>query len=781
MITVKKYQLTILLLLIAFLFASFDQIEFCTPEVSNHDSKDIVENPSFATQAMEISGALEYVTTISLDQRIDCFTIDPKNGHIYAYHPTLYCVKAYDSDFNLLGTIGTEGEQGSDNDHFGIYQTTTPFGGIAVSSNGRLFISDPQNQRVQVFNINDLTYHSTINCSSFAEVPFGLDIRNDGSLYIGMYNGPVLLFDKNLSYLKSISTTGNMHTVAIDSKGRIYTGHGDTSNNEVPVFSSDNGSFLYGIESADGTAFTRPVIVRTDYRDNLYIVCDFQNRIQIFDKSHNFVGTIGVPDVSGDDQDHLDLPLDVAYYRGHVYVLDHDNNRIQIFSMFQPHTAIVINGDSVFDQQAINEKWLGNGSVSDPYIIEGYSFSDSVTLIEIRNTNVHFQIRGNWLNGINKVFDGIYLNDVLHGTLSNNMIFNCSSGITLDNSKDNNLLNNDIVGSNTGIVHTSASENTIDGNLVHESIQTGMFIFDTKHTTISNNEVFDNNNAGLHLLSSDNNDIISNSFYDNIDSGIYLESAKHNTISNNHIHDIQNQGFLVEDSNYNLIEKNKIESCGLGLFMDHSYENTIKGNNVTDSSCSGIDIHSCMQNEYTNNSAIHNQDNGFLLWNCSYLLISNNTIAYNARGIHLHAVNNEFNEIFGNTIVANTQQAIILDDSSQYNNIKGNDIINNGGDPSQAIDDGIDNEFSDNYWSEWTSPDADGDGFVDNPYAIDGSANNHDYFPLVHSISSTMTITPAKTTQATIELTRFDALSLFIGFVLLLYFRKNRFFQKIKK
>ncbi|MHA1947635.1 MAG: hypothetical protein ACW97W_16145, partial [Candidatus Hodarchaeales archaeon] len=50
-------------------------------------------------------------------------------------------------------------------------------------------------------------------------------------------------------------------------------------------------------------------------------------------------------------------------------------------------------------------------------------------------------------------------------------------------------------------------------------------------------------------------------------------------------------------------------------------------------------------------------------------------------------------------------------------------------------DQGQKNVFAFNYWDEWTSPDADDDGIVDNPYFINGSSKNKDLYPqalLIH-------------------------------------------------
>jgi nitrous oxidase accessory protein NosD len=79
---------------------------------------------------------------------------------------------------------------------------------------------------------------------------------------------------------------------------------------------------------------------------------------------------------------------------------------------------------------------------------------------------------------------------------------------------------------------------------------------------------------------------------------------------------------------------------------------------------------------------------------------------------------------------------------SSSNIISNNTFVGNNGAGStynqshiQAYDDGINNSWNStdgygNYWSDWTTPDANHDGIVDQPYTISGSAGAKDYHPL---------------------------------------------------
>ncbi len=120
--------------------------------------------------------------------------------------------------------------------------------------------------------------------------------------------------------------------------------------------------------------------------------------------------------------------------------------------------------------------------------------------------------------------------------------------------------------------------------------------------------------------------------------------------------------------------------------------------------------------------------------------IYNNKYIDNYYGIYLYISSNN-NLIKKNTISNSTNYGIFIS-SSSYNRIYANFFLYNNGATDvynsahiQAYDAGSNNYWNStsgygNYWSDWTSPDANGDGIVDNPYKIDGSAGAYDYYPL---------------------------------------------------
>jgi len=88
-------------------------------------------------------------------------------------------------------------------------------------------------------------------------------------------------------------------------------------------------------------------------------------------------------------------------------------------------------------------------------------------------------------------------------------------------------------------------------------------------------------------------------------------------------------------------------------------------------------------------------------------------------------------QIIGNTI-RNFTTGISIFDGSHNVMVYDNNFIEN---EIQANDDGENNSWNytekGNFWSDWTSPDADGDEIVDRPYVIPGDGRHSDKYPSI--------------------------------------------------
>jgi parallel beta-helix repeat protein len=123
----------------------------------------------------------------------------------------------------------------------------------------------------------------------------------------------------------------------------------------------------------------------------------------------------------------------------------------------------------------------------------------------------------------------------------------------------------------------------------------------------------------------------------------------------------------------------------------------------------------------------NNPDSAINLYYCSETIISNNILFENLEiGILLEESSN--NRIEENIVYDGIGNGVHIFGTSPNNVIKNNDFARNnqdGGATWQAFDEGTNNSFLNNYWSDST-----GTGF----YSIDGSANNFDDSPSMNPI-----------------------------------------------
>jgi parallel beta-helix repeat protein len=93
-----------------------------------------------------------------------------------------------------------------------------------------------------------------------------------------------------------------------------------------------------------------------------------------------------------------------------------------------------------------------------------------------------------------------------------------------------------------------------------------------------------------------------------------------------------------------------------------------------------------------------------LLGNSTGNTLTSNTVSNTGYcGIHLVDCSN--NQIYNNNLISNPVQAYVEGSGS-------NNVFN------------LDKPTGGNFWSDWTGPDADGDGFVDSPYVFSGGQDN---------------------------------------------------------
>ncbi len=367
---------------------------------------------------------------------------------------------------------------------------------------------------------------------------------------------------------------------------------------------------------------------------------------------------------------------------------------LPILITYEKEYNIEIKNDKDFKKY----KFPGNGSVSNPYLIENLSIIRAKKRgISISNTSKYFVIR-NCTLGYN-LFNGINIQYIKNGTakIYDNVCFGHSAeGI--------NIVSSD---------YLEVYNNTCFDNKIELNIES------SKHCYVANNHLYRSREITGQERFVYSGLILKNSFFVTIDNnkitqttrGIYIEKSYNCTISNNNINKVANLGVTLISSSYcNIIGTTSKSTIYDGFVFRHSNYNYI-----------------------TNCSSIVNNF-GFYLSDSSENTLSFNKIERNREGLHLTS-NSHNNTISYNEFLNNTDEGVNID-GGEFNIIHHNTFsFNNLGEISQAQDNSSNNIWYDinshegNFWNGWNSSD---------PYVIMGSANSTDLYPLDEPINLIM-------------------------------------------
>ncbi|MHA2337790.1 MAG: right-handed parallel beta-helix repeat-containing protein [Candidatus Hodarchaeales archaeon] len=403
------------------------------------------------------------------------------------------------------------------------------------------------------------------------------------------------------------------------------------------------------------------------------------------------------------------------------------------------------NGETGFKINGLVNSDLKDNIASDN-IIHGFEITNSINNTLIDN--------GATSNGET----GFHLANLVNSTLTTNTATNnYHDGFFLSGTSDNNSLIRNTASSNgmNGYYLYGSSRNLLDSNTASSNHDHGLYIYSgSNFNNLKYNTFTNNNDLGISLYDRSNNNTFFHNTIKNSSVGIQLEYTWNNTIKNNDFQD-NGVGIHQRSSKNTEISNNVINNHGRGIeFYDHINEhagnsNTIVSDNtISNLEYMGISIYSTNNIYIINNeiSNIDNEDNsgiGIQLdQNSSDNTVFSNLIKNVDRtGISIHYLSDR-NEIINNTVF-NCQYFGIEVSYSDWNLVKYNDFIATHTDPgyidiyfdhliySQAfVENSREITFINNFWDEWTGPDHDNDGFVDDSYELEGDSLNFDGEPL---------------------------------------------------
>jgi sugar lactone lactonase YvrE len=208
--------------------------------------------------------------------------------------------------------------------------------GVAVGVGGRVYVSDAETARVNIYT-SEGRFIGVLGQKRSFRRPTGLGVDDNGNIYVvdtGAHK--VKVFSPGGKLIRKIGKRGkkngelNYPTHVWISDGKVYVT--DAMNFRIQIFSME-GKFLTRFGSLGDTYsnLERPKGVAVDSHGNIYVVDNAQDRIKIFDEKGNILLFFGE---SGRSPGKFLLPTGIFIDKeNRIYVADTYNMRIQAFRL----------------------------------------------------------------------------------------------------------------------------------------------------------------------------------------------------------------------------------------------------------------------------------------------------------------------------------------------------------------------------------------------------------------------------------------------------------------
>lgn len=245
--------------------------------------------------------------------------------------------------------------------------------------------------------------------------------------------------------------------------------------------------------------------------------------------------------------------------------------------------------------------------------------------------------------------------------------------------------------------------------------------------------------AGIYISKGSDGAVIKNNRLYGVMHGIWSVSARGIRVENNYIEskkdldrNYRGNGIYLVDSQEATIIGNRMDHCRDGMYIEVSHDGKIIGNDVTNSRYAvhtmwvdrvvfsknrasgnlvGFAIMYSKQSEITDNIAVGNSTHGILLIQTVRSNIARNTVIGNTKGVYFY--NSIFNSLVSNLIM-NNSLGLHNWGGSEDNAVNKNSFI--GNEVQVKFIAGRNQQWNNNYWSDYLGWDMTGDGIGDMPY-----------------------------------------------------------------
>jgi sugar lactone lactonase YvrE len=218
---------------------------------------------------------------------------------------------------------------------------------ILVHSNGKVYIADSNNGRVQIFNLDGdyETQFTTTGVGAFglAEHPV------NGNIYLTNHsptNGKIQIYSETGTLINEFGSSGsgigqfNWPTgLAFSQTPSVKLFVADSANNRIQVF-DDDGTPLsqFGTQGSGLAQFENPFDVSVSDDGRVFVSDGYNSRVQIYNSdTYAYIDSFGSNGI-GDGQ--FENPVGIEFSDGLVYVADWGNERVQVFDGSAPYNYI---------------------------------------------------------------------------------------------------------------------------------------------------------------------------------------------------------------------------------------------------------------------------------------------------------------------------------------------------------------------------------------------------------------------------------------------------------
>ena len=348
-------------------------------------------------------------------------------------------------------------------------------------------------------------------------------------------------------------------------------------------------------------------------------------------------------------------------------------------------------------------KLEGEGSVSDPYLIDGHNITtNSYYGIFIKGVTKHFTIRNCFIDAYRV---GIYIENTADGLaiIEENVLFNnIDYGVQIIDSDDITVSNNTCLSSadqitNQGISIAFSSNSLVYNNTCVFQEVRGISVLHSPYSEINSNNCSDNSNFGLFVDESPFLTIEDNVFQNNGLNGLSITLSPNTVISKNNFTDtgLLFWEYYVEDFVSYTVEDNFANNQPIGFYknLENQIIDSISDGQVFYVNCSDVILEKLdLSNvlgftmSFCNNITIKNSEfsniprPGLLLWYCEESTVINTTCSYNnADGLAIAYSNKidvenstfQYNSKNGIRILHSTE-SYLFNNTCQFNERTGN-------------------------------------------------------------------------------------------------------------